>query len=91
MTRLVVRLTPRAEADRIEGWSRDSRGRPLLQVRTTATPVDGKANAALERIVARALGIPPSRVRLVSGTAARIKTLELEGVEDPDLSRLGAA
>ena len=89
--RLVVRLTPRASEDRIDGWAVDEAGRPYLKARTAAVPTDGRANAALERLIARALDLPPSAVALVGGGASRLKTLEIE-TADPDLlrRRLGA-
>ena len=37
--RLVVRLTPRAACDRIDGWAADPKGRPVLKVRTTSRAV----------------------------------------------------
>ncbi len=79
--RLVVRLTPRADSDRIEGWTADAAGRSLLKARTTATPTDGRANAALERLIAGALGVPPSAVRVTAGAASRVKTLRIEGAD----------
>ena len=89
--RLVVRLTPRASEDRIDGWSRDGAGRPHLKVRTRAPPTDGRANQALERLIARALDLAPSSVTLASGAAARIKTLEITGADQTLLRRrLGA-
>lgn len=84
--RLTVRLTPRGGQDRIEGWSADLAGRPLLKVRVAAPPVDGAANAALVALIAKALGRPRSAVTLVSGESARIKTLALEGVDEAALA-----
>jgi uncharacterized protein YggU (UPF0235/DUF167 family) len=81
-TRLVARLTPRASDDRIDGWSTDASGRPILKARTSAPPTDGRANAALERLVARALGLPPSAVRVAAGAASRTKTLEIHGADE---------
>jgi uncharacterized protein YggU (UPF0235/DUF167 family) len=89
--RLVVRLTPRAGEDRIEGWARDEAGRPYLKARTRAAPVDGRANQALERMVARALGLPPSAVALTGGAGSRVKTLEIAGADEAEVrARLGA-
>lgn len=89
--RLVVRLTPRAGEDRIDGWSADAAGRPLLLARTAAAPADGKANQALTRLIARALDLAPSRVTLASGASARVKTLEITGADEALLRRrLGA-
>jgi len=38
--RLAIKLTPRAAADRIDGWDVDPDGRPVLKVRVRAQPVD---------------------------------------------------
>jgi uncharacterized protein len=86
--RLAVRLTPRAAEDRLDGWSRDAAGRPVLNARVRAAPVDGAANAALEALLARALFRPTSAVRVVKGGSARIKQVEVDGVDD--LQALGA-
>jgi hypothetical protein len=91
--RLTVRLTPRAQADRLDGWSRDEAGRPLLNARVRAAPTEGEANAALEALLARVLFRPPSAVRVVKGGSARLKQVEIDGVEDSALTQLfgGAA
>lgn len=70
--RLAVRVTPgaRAEGVAIEG------GRVLVKVR--AKPQDGAANAAVIKLVAQALGIPPSRCRLLRGATSREKLLQVE-------------
>ena len=80
--RLVVRLTPRAGQDRIDGWTTDAGGRPLLLARTAAPPTDGRANAALEKMIAKAVGLPPSAVATVTGASSRVKTLQLDGVDE---------
>ncbi|PHY19147.1 DUF167 domain-containing protein [Caulobacter sp. BP25] len=84
---LSVRLTPRGGRDAIEGWALDSEHRPYLKVRVASPPVDGAANAALIAFLAKTLKIPRSAVTLASGEAARIKRLELEGVDAADLAR----
>lgn len=87
MARLAVRLTPRAGRDRIDGWSRDEAGRAVLKVRVGAPPVDGEANAALERLIAKTLRRPASAVRMISGQTARVKQLEIDGAEAADFER----
>lgn len=52
-----------------------------LNVRVAAPPVDGAANAALVRLVARTLEVPIVQVRLVVGATARRKVIEVAGVE----------
>ena len=86
--RLAVRLTPRGGRDRIEGWTTDDAGRRVLKARVAAPPVEGRANAALIALIAKALGRPRSAVRIASGDTARIKQLEIDGLEPADLERL---
>jgi uncharacterized protein (TIGR00251 family) len=82
---LRVRLTPRAARAAIAG-ARDG----VLQVRVTAPPVDGQANAALCRLLAKALGVAPSRVSVVRGASVRDKLVRVDGVETADAhERLG--
>ena len=52
-----------------------------MVIRVTAPPVDGKANAALCALVAKRAGVPPSRVQVVRGAAARDKVVRVEGIE----------
>jgi len=56
-------------------------------VRVRARPVDGGANAALERLIAGALGRPRSAVRVVRGGQGRLKALEIDGADAADLAR----
>jgi uncharacterized protein len=73
---LSVRLQPRARRDEIVG----ERGGAVV-IRVTAPPVDGKANAALCRLVAKAAGVPPSRVSVIRGDSARDKVVRVEGIQ----------
>ncbi len=70
------RVIPRAGREEIRG-ERDG----ALLVALTAPPVEGRANEALIAIVARAVGIPPSRCSLLTGAQSRKKVLFLQGVE----------
>ena len=84
-TRLPVRLTPGASADRIDGWDSDAEGRPVLKVRVRARPVEGEANAALLRLLAKTLGVPKSAVSLDRGGQSRLKMIAIAGLTDDDL------
>ncbi len=84
---LAVRLTPRGGRDAVDGWALDEGGRPYLKVRVASPPVDGAANAALLAFLAKTLKISRSAVRLASGETARVKRLELDGVEAADLAK----
>jgi uncharacterized protein YggU (UPF0235/DUF167 family) len=77
--RLTVRLTPRGGRDALGGVRLDQAGRAQLLARVAPPPVEGAANAALVRLVAKALSVPKSAVAITSGETARIKTLEITG------------
>lgn len=85
-TRLQVRLTPRGGRDAIDGWLRGDDGAVVLKVRVSAPPLDGEANAALIRLIARGLKRPGGAVRIVSGAHGRLKLLELDGVTPADVA-----
>jgi len=80
--RIRVRLTPRAARDGIAGWDGD-----VLRARVAAPPVGGKANDALERLLAKALGVPKSAVGIVSGGRSRDKTVAVAGLTQDEVER----
>jgi uncharacterized protein (TIGR00251 family) len=86
---LVVRVTPRAGQDRIDGAERRDDGQEVLRIRVRAVPDKGKANSAVIALVAKALGVPNSAVTLESGETARLKTLAVAG--DPAVLAAAAA
>ena len=57
------------------------------KVRVTAPPVDGKANAAVLRLLAETLAVPRARVTLVSGHGGRDKLVELTGIDPAETDR----
>ncbi len=74
-----VRLTPKGGRDAIDGWSKAADGKDVLKVRVSAVPEDGKANAALTQLLAKALGVAKSAVSIVGGHTARVKRIEIGG------------
>ncbi|MCC6237969.1 MAG: DUF167 domain-containing protein [Dehalococcoidia bacterium] len=91
MTRITVQLTPRASRNEIVEVTTAGHGLHL-RARVTAPPVDGRANAAIEELLARALGVAPSTVRVVVGASARRKVLEVGGLTAEEVrSRLERA
>jgi uncharacterized protein (TIGR00251 family) len=80
MADIKVRVIPRARRDEIAG----ERG-GLLLIRLTAPPVDGAANAALCRLVARRAGVPARRVSIVRGQTSRDKVVRVEGLSGAEL------
>ena len=87
MATLKVRVSAGARRDAIEGWRGD-----VLRVRVTAAAERGKANDAVCRFIADALGVRVSAVSVVRGAAARDKVLLVEGLpEEEARRRLSAA
>jgi uncharacterized protein (TIGR00251 family) len=82
VARLELRVTPRASRDEIAG----ERGGAVL-VRVTAPPVEGKANIAVRKLLARRLGVPAGRIAVVRGETARDKVIEVQGVAQAELRR----
>lgn len=77
---LRVRATPRASANAVRGLV-DLPGDEgaALSVCTTAAPADGAANKHIAGILAKALRVPKSAVRVVAGATGRVKRVEVEG------------
>ena len=81
--RLAVRVTPKGGRDGVDGWALDPVGRPYLKIRVSAPPSEGAANAALVVLLAKTLKRPKSALRIVSGESARLKLLEIDGLDEP--------
>ncbi|QND54048.1 hypothetical protein HB779_03660 [Phyllobacterium sp. 628] len=76
---LFVRLTPKAAKDTIEGVEETGDGRAHLKVRVRAVPEDGKANAALEKLLAKWLGLATRDVSISAGATSRLKQIRISG------------
>lgn len=87
---LDVRLTPRSSKDAVEGVDHLSDGRAVLKARVRAIPEDGRANAALCRLIATSLEVAASRVMISSGATARIKRVKVNGDPQALVVRLEA-
>jgi uncharacterized protein len=83
---LAVRLNPRSSRDEIAGIE-DHGGECVLKARVRAIPEAGRANAALETLIARWLGVPPSTVSVAHGGKSRLKQVAVVG-DAAALSRL---
>ena len=81
--RVQLRVSPGAARPAIVG-----RYGAAWKVRVTAAPEDGKANAAVVRLLADTLALPVRDVEIVSGHASRDKTVALEGIEHDEIERL---
>jgi len=56
-------------------------------VRVAAAPEDGRANAAVVRLLAETVGVPARDVSILAGHASRDKTVELTGVDERETER----
>lgn len=83
--RIPVKLTPKSSKDAVEGWDVDPDGRPVLKVRVRAQPVEGEANDALVRLLAKVLGVPRRSVNLARGSQSRLKMVEVADLTDEEV------
>jgi uncharacterized protein len=81
-TRLRVRVSPGARRVGVAGRVGD-----LWKLRVAAPAEGGRANEAVVRLLAEAVGVPCRSVGLVSGHGAREKVVELEGLERAEVER----
>jgi uncharacterized protein (TIGR00251 family) len=82
MARIVVTVSPGASRTELvgrhgEGW----------KARVAAAPARGRANEALLDLFAEELGLPRSRLELVSGGTARRKVVEVTGLDLDEIAR----
>lgn len=81
--RLAVQIQANAKKTEVVGVLEDA-----LKIKLAAQPVEGKANEALVKWLAGALGVPRSAVTLTHGQTSKKKLLEVAGVELGDVERL---
>jgi uncharacterized protein len=74
---LRVRLQPGASRSEIAG-ERDG----AILIRVTAPPVEGRANEALRKLIAKRVGVAKGRVTIARGQRARDKLVWIDGVEE---------
>lgn len=82
MITLKVKVVPGASRTQLSGWLGDA-----LKVRVSAPPEKGKANAAVEALLAGTLGLPVKSVRIVAGKGSQQKLVEIEGLSAAELRR----
>ncbi|MBO4222804.1 DUF167 domain-containing protein [Bradyrhizobium neotropicale] len=76
---VALRVTPRGGRDDIDGIETLSDGRNVLKVRVRAIADGGEANRAVTELLAKALGVPKGRVKILSGATSRLKQVAIEG------------
>lgn len=73
-------ILPRSSQNKISGLRGNA-----LKIKLTAPPVDGEANKALLKFLARALKTPPGNISIVNGAAGRNKSISIEGFDEEKL------
>jgi uncharacterized protein len=84
---VALRVTPRGGRDDIDGVETLADGRTVVRVRVRAIADGGEANRAVTELMAKALGVPKAKVRILSGTTSRLKQIAVDG----DPAKLGEA
>src|ERR1700721_4101075 len=82
---VALRVTPRGGRDELDGLETLANGRTVVKVRVRAIAEGGEANRAVMELLAKALGVPKAKVRILSGTTSRLKQVAVDG----DPARLG--
>jgi uncharacterized protein len=80
--RLRVRAQPGASRSEVVGWQGDT-----LRVRVQAPPLEGRANAAVIELLAKALGVPRRSVRLERGETSREKVIAVDDLDEAEIRR----
>lgn len=82
VVKLRVKVQPNASKTEVLGWVEEPLVGRVLRIRVQAPPIEGAANKELVKFLSKHFKIPKSRVQLLRGESARIKTFELpDGVD----------
>lgn len=84
---MAIRVAPKAARNAISGKTTDELA---IKVSVTAPPEDGKANAAVIKLLAKAWKLPKSGISVAKGATSRDKTLHVAGDTDTVLKQLEA-
>lgn len=79
-TQLLLRVAPKSAQDCLVGWHGEA-----LKVKVRAAPEDGRANAAVIKLLADALGLPQKAIALESGVTSRNKRIRIDGINGAEL------
>ena len=82
--RISIHVQPKSSKT---GWGNtvESEGNQWIQLRITAPPVDGAANKAIVKFLAKEFKTAKSNIELIQGEKSRFKTFLLEGVNEERL------
>ena len=76
---VALRVTPRGGRDEIDGIETLANGRSVVKLRVRAIAEGGEANRAVTELLAKALGVPKARVKVLSGVTSRLKQVAIDG------------
>jgi uncharacterized protein len=76
---IALRVTPRGGRDDIEGIETLANGRAVLKIRVRAIAEGGEANRAVTELLAKVLGLPRARIKLLAGAPARLTLAAVAG------------
>ena len=76
---VALRVTPRGGRDDIDGIETLAGGRSVVKIRVRAIAEGGEANRAVMELLAKVLGVPRARVRVLSGVTSRLKQVAVDG------------
>ncbi len=79
-----IRLTPKAARNALDGLVSGAGGQVFLAARVTAAPEQGRANAALIKLLSKAWHLPRTRLSVARGASSRLKTIAIADA-DADL------
>src|SRR5436309_14837250 len=77
---LSLRVQPRASRNAVVGWTGDT-----LNIRLTAPPVEGAANAACRKFLADLLDLPQSQLEILRGERSRQKVVRIKGLTQDEV------
>jgi len=80
--RLSVKVVPKSSKNAVVGWVGEA-----LKICVAAPPEKGKANAAVEALLAEILDVPNDQVRIVAGHASPRKTVEIDELNEEEVRR----
>jgi len=84
--KLKLKVVPSSSRNQIVGrWAE------ALKIKVAAPPERGKANRAVIKLLADALGIDAANIRIVAGETSSNKVVEITGLDDLDIDRWGAS
>jgi uncharacterized protein len=85
--RLTLKVRAGARETEFSGKPFSDKHGEAWKLNVSAPPVDGKANEAIVRFLAKLAGIPAAAVRIVSGFTSSTKIVELDGLDPEHLDR----